>query len=669
MLILFCLALSNPQGKNHEYTLPHYTLKDGLWSTSISLHNGTSTTQHLQVTAYDNDGQATGSTHHELAPNATLVGAIEQLLSDGHTEAGWLRINADTDQLTGIIKFAFDGSGSSSLPISSERDTGLLFPLIENNSQWRSGFALVNTSDKETTLTLELMHSDGRVLATEQLTLSAYSKLVTMADDLFSGDLPGESIVRATSTQDLAGFALSFKDGLSQIVAVPARPFHYQPQQDITFSELEGVWKSRGYGFYLDATAEVLTLYQHNQFGCVAAHANISRQAIANDVELRILEPADSSKLLGFQTKGSITTMYFDRVQELESPCLTPLTGRDPEVNFEFFWATLHEHHPYLAARGVDWADAYDLYRPQVGPNTSDAELFDTLSHMMAPLRCLHTGIEAVDREYSPGIARVTSRFEDGFNHQSEYTDMLDYTFSQVELQQRHVKQNYLDDDYQQGANGMIFWGTIDGSIGYLNLYAFDDYDPSDSGDPAIQQAILTDVLDRAMDLFQNVDAVIVDVRVNLGGDDGLGLMVASRFADQRRLAFSKKAKTVDGFTAYESHFLEPEGLTTFQGPVVLLTSMLTISAGEVFAVDTMPLDNFIRMGEPTFGVFSDVLGRILPNGWEASMPNELFISAAGVDHELTGVPPHINLPCWSHDERQIGRDSVLEAAIEYLGH
>lgn len=669
MLILICLSISTPLVQAHQYYLPHYTVKDGLWETTISLHNGASTTQRLQVTAYDNQGQDTGAIFWTIDPHATLVGAIGTLLGDGHAETGWLHIRSDTDQLTGTIKFTFNGSGSSSLSIARQSDSGLLFPLIENHSSWRSGFALVNLSDSESNVILELVHPDGRVLQSERNTLPAHGKLVGMADDFFSGELPAESIVRASSAQDLTGFALSFKDGLSQIVAVPAHPFHHQPPQVISFAELEGVWKSRGYGFYLDASQETVTLYQHNQYGCVAAHADIDRQVIANDVDLRLLQQPGSPQVLGFQGNGSITTIYFDRVPELISPCLNPLSGRDPEVNFEFFWTTLQEHHPYLEARGLDWVEAYNEFRPQIGPNTSDGELFATLSDMMAPLRCLHTGVEGDGMEYSPGLARVFSRFEAGFNLQTEYSEQLEYTFSQVDLHQRNVKEGYLDDGYQLGANDMIFWGTIDGSIGYLNLYAFDDYDPAASGDPVIQQAILADVLDRAMDLFQTVDAVIVDVRINLGGDDGLGLMVASRFADRRRLAFSKKAKAEHGFTAYQSHFLEPNGLATFQGPVVLLTSMLTISAGEVFAVDTMPLQNITRMGEPTFGVFSDVLGRLLPNGWEASMPNELFISAAGVDHEVTGVPPHIFLPCWSHDERQMGRDSVLEAAIEFLGH
>lgn len=651
----------------HDYYLPHFTTKDGLWSTTLSLHNHSGLTQSVEVVVYDNDGRDSGTSTRILDPNATLVGPIETLLPGEHPEVGWLHLRADTKELSGTIKFTFVNGGSSSLSISDTSGTGLVFPLIENNDVWRSGFALVNLSHSACDMQMELVHPDGRLLARESLSLPGHGKIVTMADDMFAANVPRQSIIRVTATQSITGFSLSFGEGARQIIAVPANTFTFDPPQTTSFLELDGVWKSRGYGFYMDATSSDISFYHHNSYGCIPAFTNLNRHDLDEGGHLTLLDSRDAGQVIAYQPNGSITSVIYDRIGGLESACDNATPSNDPEVNFEFFWVTLNDHHPYLEARGLDWMEVYQQYRPLVGPGTTDAELFGVLSDMIAPLGCLHTGIENGSLEYSPGTERILARFEAGFNRQSDFSDPMEYALYQIKVQQRIVKEVYLDDSSKEGANGKIYWGTIDGAIGYLNIFAFDEFDPEGSDDPTIQSAILEDVLDEIMLDLQESAGMIIDIRANLGGNDSFGLMVASRFTDNRVLAFSKKAKTASGFTAYQSHFLDPGGKSTFEGPVVLLTSELTISAGEVFTVDTIPLAHVTRIGEPTFGVFSDVLGRYLPNRWIALMPNESFISADGVDYEVTGVPPHFEKPCWSEDERHERRDSVLEAAIVFL--
>ena len=71
------------------------------------------------------------------------------------------------------------------------------------------------------------------------------------------------------------------------------------------------------------------------------------------------------------------------------------MTIRDPETNFEQLWTTFHHRYPFFALRNVDWTLQYETYRPKVTRETSDDELFDIFSHMLAPLNDGHVELTA----------------------------------------------------------------------------------------------------------------------------------------------------------------------------------------------------------------------------------------------------------------------------------
>jgi C-terminal processing protease CtpA/Prc len=73
------------------------------------------------------------------------------------------------------------------------------------------------------------------------------------------------------------------------------------------------------------------------------------------------------------------------------------------------------------------------------------------------------------------------------------------------------------------------------------------------------------------------------------------------------------------------------------------------------------------RIGQNTQGVFSDVLGRRLPNGWRFGLPNERFVTN-GKSYDGPGIPPTIAVPVFSPADLESGRDSAIEKALEVLG-
>jgi len=112
----------------------------------------------------------------------------------------------------------------------------------------------------------------------------------------------------------------------------------------------------------------------------------------------------------------------------------------------------------------------------------------------------------------------------------------------------------------------------------------------------------------------------VIDVRRNSGGADPLGVEIASRLTGNRYLAYSKVTRNnPDGplrFTARQETWVPASTRPGFRGKVVLLTGPDTISAGETFAMALMGREPHVtRIGLNTQGVFSDVLGRTLPNG------------------------------------------------------
>ena len=101
---------------------------------------------------------------------------------------------------------------------------------------------------------------------------------------------------------------------------------------------------------------------------------------------------------------------------------------------------------------------------------------------------------------------------------------------------------------------------------------------------------------------------------------------------------------------------------------MVELIGPLTISAGETFTQALMGRSpHIVRIGENTQGVFSDVLGRQLPNGWRFGLPNEIYRTADGTIFDLVGIPPEIEVPVFADGDVAARKDPAMAAALEIL--
>jgi C-terminal processing protease CtpA/Prc len=171
--------------------------------------------------------------------------------------------------------------------------------------------------------------------------------------------------------------------------------------------------------------------------------------------------------------------------------------------------------------------------------------------------------------------------------------------------------------------------------------------------------------MDQVMTDLGGAESIIVDVRLNGGGFDKVGMAIANRFTDKKRLAFTKHARHGDEVTPKQQFFIEPCGDYQFTRPVFLLTSARTASAGDIFAMCMRNLQHVTLVGQPSTGILSDNLKKHLPNGWSTSISNEFYCSAEGELFEGPGVPVDEETPVFRSEGFRAGYHIAVDRALE----
>lgn len=203
-------------------------------------------------------------------------------------------------------------------------------------------------------------------------------------------------------------------------------------------------------------------------------------------------------------------------------------------------------------------------------------------------------------------------------------------------------------------------WGRT-AQVGYLRIphFAFD----SDAQIHALIDAALADI--------GEVDDLIIDLRVNSGGNDTQALAVASFFVDEPRAAFTKSARLGDGFTPeYDVVIPGCTGVNCRSDlPIALLVSESTVSAGEIFTLAMREIPTVTLVGQPTAGELSDIFARTLPNGWSIGLSNERYLTVDGELFEQVGIPVDIAFDGDLFDVsiRESGNDPFTRFVLDLL--
>lgn len=429
--------------------------------------------------------------------------------------------------------------------------------------------------------------------------------------------------------------------------------------------EALGVWRSRGYGWLLTVTPQGLRLHHETAAGC---HADPSSSSELMEL-FGFQAPGPSADSVDFLSTPGETRYRFDRVAALPPGCDTEGPWSAPAV-FDVFQATFAEHYAFFPERRPDWLSRLEAQRSRVNPNTDNTALFTLFADALRTLGDSH--VELLSDDASSDSLRYEERATGTFA-------LLEREAQRTERPMRAVQKEWMG-AYRDGilqtvlrgeghhvANQRILWGFAAPRVGYLNVLTMGGF-AATSGEeaPTLAQelAALEPVLDEVMTAFAGADRVIVDVSNNRGGHDGVARAIAERFADQRRHVYSKWARGAKDVPPQE-FFLTPTSRPAFHGPVFLVTSDVTVSAGEVFTLAMRALPQVVHVGSATRGCFSDVLVKPLPNGWTVHLSNEHYTDAKGEDHEARGVPPQKPLELFPEADLARGHARALRALAD----
>ncbi len=306
-----------------------------------------------------------------------------------------------------------------------------------------------------------------------------------------------------------------------------------------------------------------------------------------------------------------------------------PEISNDPESIFEAFYTDFDVNFVNMENRNVNWDSLYVVYRPQVTTQTTDEELYQIMTSMLAELNDGHVSLVA------PG--------KDVWNANIYYRKRIEDDLFSLDL----IKSSYLGSNLNTSFNELNTFGII-GNIGYCHF----KYDSENILE-------FNDILEG----FSNTDGLIIDLRHNGGGNFTTGMTEFGRLVEEEQLCFRVKSKSGVGendFTPWYYWSVFPEG-EFYDKPVVVLTDRYTISAGERMAMVFKALPNCTIVGDTTNGAISTKIGRELPNGFFYTITHQLVEYQDGRNFEGPGVPPDIYFK-----NSTAGMNSGVDETLEY---
>ncbi|MEX2476013.1 S41 family peptidase [Marinobacter sp.] len=430
------------------------------------------------------------------------------------------------------------------------------------------------------------------------------------------------------------------------------------------FDRLQGAWRSRGYGKVLLIEDDEYTFFEETAISCLRLHTGPLDELGHRYEDLKV---SPGQKAFSARRATGVTRVGFRRLQALPDTLADP-HGRDkedPEYNFEVFWHTFAEQYALFPLKEVDWYQIYLRFRPRITSDSEPEVLYATLAAMLRPLRDGHVRLDTPWGHYNAGaLPALYKRLDAELEEAGEHRETTSYLRELRDWLREVIHLDYLGGQVRHGCNHMVEWGHLNQTTGYLNVRAMAGQSGK-VGHPADDLAATHAVMQQVLAELGSLPSLVVDVRGNGGGYDGVALCFASYLMDRKRLAFTKSARQGDGLTGQQAVYITPATGDTYGGNLFVLTSELTASAAEIFVLGLLQHPRLTLIGDPTLGILSDTLERHLPNGWHLTLSNEVYRAYDGETYEDIGIPPHIRLPFLSRRGRESGRDPMLDRVLK----
>lgn len=419
---------------------------------------------------------------------------------------------------------------------------------------------------------------------------------------------------------------------------------------------VNGTWESIGSGWIL----QIQDSAHYSFYDIVTSACLPSRYGAFDELATELSLQEDTLRL-----KKGVITYEFVRILALPKMCKTPLAEdklRDPMLNFEVFAETVAEHYAFFEESQIDWEALYQTQKSKLTAQPGDVELYAAIAEIQEQLQDNHASLE-VPEEIEVLLEQESEEMPEAALPEKQQGELPEYGDFKVadSVFYHHIQEDLTSDSW------MLRWGKLTDDLGYVQIKAMWLY--ADLGAPeenkvkggyvapyvtAMQQLYegeyirreveaVSQVMDRAMHDLTEMDAIVIDVRFNGGGQDAVSFEVLSRFTPEKTQVATQKLRLGAGYTPTLPLYVDGTA-GAYTKPVFVLTSPQTGSAAEAFALATMSLPHVRRVGSSTAGALSTALEKKLPNGWAFSLSNEVYMDTNGQAYEHRGIPVDLSL-------------------------
>jgi len=428
-------------------------------------------------------------------------------------------------------------------------------------------------------------------------------------------------------------------------------------------SSLDGYWQTVGYGYIFQIKGEDVAIFETTAVSCINSilQPGALRRFVAQEEEAQfsvevpgfidaafVIRPGERKHVKYFNRTDTVSSIRVEKTEALPSQC-SQTESASFNQSLTVFLSTFKEHYPFFEQKGISWDQLTNIENRADGQ--SDKDLFRFLVELVMPLMDPHIIIVA------PSINEFFFGVEE-FSRQSSLPSGTEHI--------ENIIQNYLLRPQLSYCNNNLILGELEGGVAYLNVQNFEGCVEESTFEKNLS------AFEKELDaIFQDSakwSGLIIDIRSNSGGSDKLALALISRLAQKQFIAYEKQAavnyQILKQWSPRQKILTPRSNGANFLGKTVLLTDNNSISAAETFSMASMGRQpSILRIGGATRGAFSDILPRILPNGFLLGLPNERYVTVSGESFDQLGIHPDVEV-LHSVQEFEAGRDVQLDAAI-----
>ena len=300
-----------------------------------------------------------------------------------------------------------------------------------------------------------------------------------------------------------------------------------------------------------------------------------------------------------------------------EKMLLTEDSENTPTKVFQAFTGDFRNLYGAFDAKNLDWDLLTNEYSERIHDSMSSADLFKALTEMLDILNDGHADIMSIEH----GHFRSWNRRGKPYFKDREGTNLNDVVTLQNVIRTEYLKNQFTSGSY---SGWLFFYGIIEYDQKKLAYICIPTFNIGDFPNAFIQEAI---------DEFRELDGVIIDLRFNGGGRTEAFVSLHNRFGSTEKMYMKSKFRNGPGlndFTPIAEHWVRPHATSLRNKPIAILTNAYTASSSDHFVIAMKTQPGVICVGDSTYGAFSAVFERILPNGWKYRLGSQVVYDIDG---------------------------------------